>query len=67
VTAWVRVEPHGRCATVAFARYSPTHSFDLWLLDTRTRRWQHLPSMPLHLVPKVTDVQWHLGGEFVIW
>jgi hypothetical protein len=59
-------QPNGYLATVDFARYSPKHRYDLWLLDTRTRRWQHLPGMPAHLIPKVTDVEWTADGRVVI-
>lgn len=56
----------GRLATVDFAKYSPEDRFDLWLLDTATRRWQHLPDMPAHVVPKTTDVEWTADGRVVI-
>jgi hypothetical protein len=59
-------EPHGTRAIVEFARYSPRHLLDLWLLDTRTRRWAHLPDMPTRLVPKKTSVQWTDDGRVVL-
>jgi hypothetical protein len=59
-------QPNGRLATVDFARYSPTHRFDLWLLDTGTGRWQHMPGMPAHLIPKATDVEWTADGRILI-
>jgi hypothetical protein len=59
-------EPNGRRAIVEFARYSPEHRLDLWLLDTATRRWQRLPGMPARLVPKATDVEWTPDGRVVI-
>jgi hypothetical protein len=59
-------QPNGPLATVDFARYSPRHTFDLWLLDTRTRRWRHLPGMPAHVVPKTTDVEWTADGRVVL-
>jgi hypothetical protein len=59
-------DPNGRLAIVEFANYSPEHRLDLWLLDTRTRRWQHLPDMPAPMVPKVTDVQWTADGRVVV-
>jgi hypothetical protein len=59
-------DPNGRLAIVEFAKYSPEHRLDLWLLDTRTRRWQHLPDMPARMVPKVTDVQWTADGRVVV-
>jgi hypothetical protein len=37
----------GRFAIVRFARFSPEHRLDMWVLDTQSRRWQHLPACPL--------------------
>jgi hypothetical protein len=59
-------EPDGRRATVDFAKYSPEDRYDLWLLDTRSRRWRHLPGMPMRLIPKVTDVKWTPDRRIVI-
>jgi hypothetical protein len=59
-------QPNGSLATIDFARYSRGDRFDLWLLDTRTRRWQHLPGMPAHVVPKTTDVEWTTDGRVVL-
>jgi hypothetical protein len=57
--------PDGRHAVVGFARYSP-HRLDLWLLDTRTGSWRHLPGMPAQLVSKATDVEWTPDGRVVV-
>jgi hypothetical protein len=35
-------------------------------LEASGRRWQHLPGMPVHLVPKATDVRWTADGRVVI-
>jgi hypothetical protein len=59
-------DPNGQLAVVEFAKYSPEHRLDLWVLDTRTRRWQHLPGMPARMVPKATDVQWTADGQVVV-
>jgi hypothetical protein len=59
-------QPDGTFAIVAFAKYSPSHRLDLWLLDVRARRWQHLPGMPAHVVPKATDVEWTADGQVVV-
>jgi hypothetical protein len=59
-------DPTGRLAIVEFAKYSPEHRLDLWLLDTTTRRWRHLPGMPAPIVPKITDVQWTADGRVVV-
>ena len=59
-------QSHGRFATIAFASYSPVDRYDLWLLDTLTGGWRHLPDMPAHAVPKTTYVQWTADGRVVI-
>jgi hypothetical protein len=58
--------PDGRHAVVAFARYSPRHRLDLWLVDTRTGRWEHLPGLPAAFVPKATDVEWSQDGRVIV-
>ena len=64
--AEVTGHPHGRLAVVRFAKFSPEHRLDMWLLDTQTRRWEHLPGMPARIVPKATDVEWSADGRVVI-
>jgi hypothetical protein len=59
-------DPNAARAIVDFAKYSPKHMLDLWLLDTRTRGWRHLPDMPAHIIPKATDVEWTPDGRVVI-
>jgi hypothetical protein len=59
-------EPTGRRAIVDFAKYTPEHRLHMWLLDTATHRWRHLPGMPAHLIPKATDVNWTGDGRVVI-
>jgi hypothetical protein len=59
-------DPSGRVAVVEFAKFSPEHRVDMWLLDTVTRRWRHLPGMPARIVPKATDVKWTADGRVVI-
>ena len=59
-------EPSGRRAIVEFARYSPEHRLDMWLLDVVTRRWRHLPGMPAKLGAKATDVKWTADGRVVM-
>jgi hypothetical protein len=59
-------DPNGRLAIVEFAKYSPEHRVDLWLLDTGTGRWQHLPGMPARMIPKITDVHWTADGRVVV-
>jgi hypothetical protein len=36
------------------------------VLDTTTRRWQHLPDMSARMVPKATDVRWTTDGRVVL-
>jgi hypothetical protein len=60
-------DPSRRLAIVEFAKYSPEHRLDMWLLDTLTRRWQHLPGMPAKLSPKATDAKWTADGGVVIF
>jgi hypothetical protein len=64
--AEVTGDPSGRLAIVRFARFSPRHMLEMWLLDTRTYRWEHLPGMPARIVPKATDVEWSADGRVVI-
>jgi hypothetical protein len=59
-------DPNGQLAIVEFAKYSPEHRLDMWVLDATTRRWRHLPNMPARMVPKVTDVQWTADGRVVV-
>lgn len=58
--------PTGRLALVEFAKYSPEHRLDMWLLDAVSRRWRHLPGMPAKLIPKATDVKWTADGGVVV-
>ena len=58
--------PDGRFAVVEFARYSPEQWLDLWVLDTSTDSWQHLPGMPARSVAKATDVEWTADGRVVV-
>jgi hypothetical protein len=59
-------QANGQLATINFARYSPVDRYDLWLLDTQTGRWRHVPGMPAHAIPKVTYVQWTRDGRVLI-
>jgi len=58
--------PNSTRVVVEFARYSPRHVIDVWILDTRTGRWQHLPDMPTAAVPKETSLRWTGDGRVVI-
>jgi hypothetical protein len=61
----VTADPNGRRAVVEFAN-AAQQRLDLWLLDTATRRWRHLPGMPASLSPKATHVQWTADGRLVV-
>ncbi|HEX8135810.1 MAG TPA: hypothetical protein VF880_20555, partial [Actinomycetes bacterium] len=61
----VTADPSGRLAVVEFAN-AAQQRLDLWLLDTATRRWRHLPEMPAPLSPKATHVQWTADGRVVL-
>jgi hypothetical protein len=41
--------------------------YDLWLLDTATRRWRHLPDLPAaDVAAKGTDMAWTRDGRLVV-
>ncbi len=61
----VVAEPDGPRVAVEFARY-PLARIDVWVLDTRTGRWQHLPDMPTRAVPNSTSLRWTGDGRLVI-
>jgi hypothetical protein len=61
----VTADPSGRLAVVEFAN-AAQQQLDMWLLDTATRRWRHLPGMPAPLSPKATHVQWTADGRMVL-
>lgn len=45
---------------------SATQVTDVWLLDTRSRRLQHLPDMPAAVSLKFTSMSWTSDGRLVI-
>lgn len=57
--------PSGRLAIVEFAN-AARQQLDMWLLDTVTRRWQHLPGVPARIPPKGAHVQWTADGRVVL-
>lgn len=61
--------PDGRWIVVRMgdpAWPGPRQLLDLWLLDTRTLRWQHVPSMPAPVSLKQTGLAWAHDGRLVI-
>jgi hypothetical protein len=63
------VHPNGRHIAVGFHGLAVPgeEGYDLWLLDTISRRWQHLPDLPAaDLVAKATDLAWTGDGRLVV-
>jgi hypothetical protein len=61
--------PDGRWVAVSFespAWPGPRQLMDVWLLDTRTLRWRHLPSMPVPTSLKGTGLSWTDDGRLAI-
>ena len=44
----------------------PRQLLGLWLLDTRTLRWHHVPSMPVPVSLKETDLAWTPDNRLVL-
>jgi hypothetical protein len=63
----VRVSPDGRLIAVAFAAQADAGQvLDVWLLDTVTRRWHHLPDMPAGVGLNFTSMAWAADGRLVL-
>jgi hypothetical protein len=63
------VHPNGRDIAVGFhGLAAPGQAgYDLWLLNTATRRWQHLPDLPAaDIAAKATDMAWTGDGRLVV-
>jgi hypothetical protein len=63
------VHPNGRDIAVGFHGLAAPgeEGYDLWLLDTATRRWQHLPDLPAaDVAAKATDLAWTGDGRLVV-
>ena len=63
------VHPSGRDIAVGFYGLAAPgeQGYDLWLLDTATRRWQHLPDLPAtDIAAKATDLAWTREGRLVV-
>ena len=63
------VHPNGRDIAVGFHGLAPPgeEGYDLWLLHTATRRWQHLPDLPAaDVAAKATDLAWTRDGRLVV-
>lgn len=63
------VHPNGRDIAVGFHGLAAPgeEGYDLWLLNTATRRWQHLPDLPAaDIAAKATDMAWTPDGRLVV-
>jgi hypothetical protein len=63
------VHPNGRDIAVGFHGLAAPgeEGYDLWLLNTASRRWQHLPDLPAaDVAVKATDLAWTRDGRLVV-
>jgi hypothetical protein len=63
------VHPNGRDIAVGFhGLAAPGEAgYDLWLLNTISRRWQHLSDLPAaDIAAKATDLAWTRDGRLVV-
>jgi hypothetical protein len=63
------IHPNGRDIAVGFHGLATPGKagYDLWLLDTATRRWRHLPDLPASdIAAKATDMAWTPDGRLVM-
>jgi hypothetical protein len=63
------VHPNGRDIAVGFHGLAAPGKagYDLWLLNTATRRWRHLPDLPAaDVVAKAIDMAWTRDGRLVV-
>ena len=63
------MHPGGRLLAVGFHGLADVgeQGYDLWLLDTATLRWRHLPDLPATDVPaKETAMAWTSDGRLVV-
>jgi hypothetical protein len=64
-----KVSPDGRWIAISYespAWPGPRQRMDVWLLDTRSLRWSHVPSMPVPVTLKATDLAWSPDGRLVM-
>ncbi len=69
-TDQVAVNPSAKLIAVSFSDpafdSTSTQVTDVWLLDPRTGRWQHLPGMPADVALKWTSMSWTSDGRLVM-
>lgn len=60
--------PGGRYIAVPFLTPTagPHENLDVWVLDTRTLDWAHLPSMPVPVDVKTRAMRWTPDGRLVL-
>ena len=69
-TGQLAVDPSAKLIAVSFSdpgyNMTGTQVTDVWLLDPRTGRWQHLPGMPADVALKWTSMSWTSDGRLVM-
>jgi hypothetical protein len=65
----VVAQPHGSLVAVGFADPAypgPAQASDVWILDTRTGRYSHLPGMPAQVRLKFSSMAWTSDDRLVL-
>jgi hypothetical protein len=65
----VVAQPHGSLVAVGFADPAypgPAQAFDVWILDTRTGRYAHLPGFPAQVRLKFSSIAWTSDDRLVL-
>ena len=65
----VVAEPHGNLVAVGFADPAypgPAQASDVWILDTRTGRYTHLPGFPAQVRLKFSSMAWTSDDRLVL-
>lgn len=65
----VAVEPHGPLVAVGFVSVAypgPQQANDVWLLNTKTASFTHLPGFPAQESIKVSSMAWTAGDRLVV-
>ncbi len=61
--------PHGHLVAVGFADPAypgPAQASDVWILDTATGKYTHLPGMPAQVDLKFSSMAWARDGRLVL-
>jgi hypothetical protein len=59
-------QPHGRLIAVAFADPPPARYLDVWVFDTATRRFRHMPGRLAEDAMKFTTITWTDDGRLIL-